>query len=141
MAKLDSAKERLRPKLTQFSSSGPASAGKCFWCGWTLRRVAVAAPHSVPALSSRSNNYVLASQINLASLSPRGWLPFLQLASRHRIITAEPSEAALNSLKFQGASHSGDGALCAKAGQTVPYLRMRLNGKACQDWFAAYCTR
>lgn len=55
---------------------------------------------SVQALSSRSNNYVLASQINLASPSPREWLPFLQLASRHRIITAEPSEAALNSLKF-----------------------------------------
>lgn len=103
MAKLDSAKERLRPGLTQLSSSGPAFAGKGFLLSLDARQSGGGCSPSVPALSSRSNNYVLASQINLASPSPRGWLPFLQLASRHRIITAEPSEAALNSLKFQGA--------------------------------------
>lgn len=94
---------------------------------------------SVLRLSSRSNNCVLVSQINLASPSPRGWLPFLQLASRHRIITAEPSEAALNCPKSHGASRSGDCVLR----QVGPYhyLRMRLSGRACQDWFAAHCTR
>lgn len=44
----------------------------------------------------------------------------MQLASRHRIITAEPSEAVPNYPKSQGASHSGDRALSAKAGRTVP---------------------
>lgn len=97
---------------------------------------------SVPGLSSRSNNYVLVSQSNLASPTPRGWLPFLQLAFRHRIITAEPSEVALNSPKSQGASGSCDSVLCAKAGRTVPLSEnVRLNDRACQDWCAARYTR
>lgn len=121
MAKLDSAKERLRLRLTQLSSSGPASAGKGFPVPLDAPLSGSGCSPSVLGLSSRSNNYVLVSQINLASPSPRGWLPFLQLASRHRIITAEPSEAAkqLNSPKSQGASRSGDGVPCSKAGRTM----------------------
>ncbi|XP_035293345.1 homeobox protein aristaless-like 3 isoform X1 [Cricetulus griseus] len=43
----------------------------------------------------------------------------LDLASRHRIATSEPSEAVLDSPKPQGASRSGHSALCAKAGRTL----------------------
>lgn len=136
VAKLDSAEERLRPGLTQLSSSGPASAGNGFLVPLDAPLSGGGCTPSVLGLSSRSNNYVLVSQISLASPSPRGWLPFLQLASGHRIIAAEPSEAALNSPKSQGAARSVDGAPCAKAGRAVPLSE---NAPGCQGLPSLVC--